>query len=80
MESTDDRLLKIRHSHGPRDGRGGAASCSRAPAVAIGPAIEDGFYYDFDLPRAADDRGPGEIEDADERDRRRAATRSSGRW
>ena len=26
--------------------------------LGIGPAIEDGFYYDFDLPAAADARGP----------------------
>ncbi len=49
-ENQDDLLLRIRHS----------ASHVMAQAVleifpegkyAIGPAIEDGFYYDFDLPR-----------------------------
>jgi threonyl-tRNA synthetase len=50
-EGHDDTLHRIRHS----------ASHVMAQAVlelfpggkiAIGPAIEDGFYYDFDLPRA----------------------------
>src|SRR5512136_2084232 len=50
-EGHDDILHRIRHS----------ASHVMAQAVlelfpggkiAIGPAIEDGFYYDFDLPRA----------------------------
>ena len=49
-EGHDDKLHRIRHS----------ASHVMAQAVlelfpggkiAIGPAIEDGFYYDFDLPR-----------------------------
>jgi len=49
-EEHDDKLHRIRHS----------ASHVMAQAVlemfpggkiAIGPAIEDGFYYDFDLPR-----------------------------
>ncbi len=26
---------------------------------AIGPAIEDGFYYDFELPRVLPQQGPG---------------------
>jgi len=50
-EGHDDQLHRIRHS----------AAHVMAQAVlemfpegkiAIGPAIEDGFYYDFDLPRA----------------------------
>ena len=28
--------------------------------ITIGPAIETGFYYDFDPPRALYSRGPGE--------------------
>jgi len=49
-ENEEDRLLRLRHS----------ASHVMAQAVlemfpegkiAIGPAIESGFYYDFDLPR-----------------------------
>ncbi|MGA2285364.1 MAG: threonine--tRNA ligase [Dehalococcoidia bacterium] len=51
MESKDERLHRMRHS----------ASHIMAQAVlsifpeakfAIGPAIENGFYYDFDLPRS----------------------------
>ncbi len=51
MESNDERLHRMRHS----------ASHVMAQAVlslfpeakfAIGPAIENGFYYDFDLPRS----------------------------
>ena len=51
MANSDDRLDTIRHS----------ASHVMAEAVlqmfpdakfAIGPAIDEGFYYDFDLPRA----------------------------
>jgi len=51
MEAHDDRLHRIRHS----------AAHVMAEAVmemfpdakfAIGPAIADGFYYDFDLPRS----------------------------
>ena len=30
--------------------------------IAIGPPIEDGFYYDFDLPRALTPDDLGEIE------------------
>ena len=51
MDSKDERLTRMRHS----------ASHIMAEAVlslfpeakfAIGPAIENGFYYDFDLPRS----------------------------
>ncbi len=51
MESEDERLTRMRHS----------ASHIMAEAVvslfpdaklAIGPAIENGFYYDFELPRS----------------------------
>jgi len=51
MDSNNERLTKMRHS----------ASHIMAEAVlslfpeakfAIGPAIENGFYYDFDLPRS----------------------------
>ena len=57
-EVKQDRLLEIRHSF----------SHVMAEAVlqvfpdaklAIGPAIDDGFYYDFDLPRALTHGGPG---------------------
>ena len=36
---------------GARHGRGGPRPVPRAPSSGIGPAIDDGFYYDFDLPR-----------------------------
>ena len=39
--------------------------------LGIGPAIADGFYYDFDLPRAADAGRPGGDRGADARERRR---------
>ena len=53
----DERLYRMRHS----------AAHIMAEAVlemfpeakfAIGPPIDNGFYYDFLLPRAADARGP----------------------
>ena len=50
-----------------RHGRGGAWSCSPSAKLGIGPAIEDGFYYDFDLPRAADARRPRGDRGADAR-------------
>ena len=36
-----------------RDGPGGHATCSPGAKYAIGPAIADGFYYDFELPDGA---------------------------
>ena len=36
---------------GARHGRGRPRTCSRARSSGIGPAITDGFYYDFQLPR-----------------------------
>lgn len=48
--SKDEQLYRIRHSmaHVMAD-----AVLEKFPEakIAIGPAIEDGFYYDFDLPR-----------------------------
>ena len=37
----------------PRDGAGRARPVARAADFGIGPPIEDGFYYDFDLPDGA---------------------------
>lgn len=47
----DSQLYRIRHSAAHIMAQ---AVLERFPdgKVAIGPAIEDGFYYDFDLPRA----------------------------
>ena len=39
--------------------------------LGIGPAIDDGFYYDFDLPAAADPGRPRGDRGADGRERRR---------
>src|SRR5512139_409264 len=46
----DDRLHRIRHSTAHVMAQ---AVLEMFPEgkIAIGPAIEDGFYYDFDLPR-----------------------------
>jgi threonyl-tRNA synthetase len=47
----DSRLYRIRHSSAHIMAQ---AMLERMPEtkIAIGPPIEDGFYYDFDLPRA----------------------------
>jgi len=49
-ERKDDRLYRIRHSAAHVMAQ---AVLERFPGakLAIGPAIENGFYYDFDLPR-----------------------------
>ena len=61
-DHNDERLRRLRHS----------AAHVMAQAViekfpdgkaAIGPPIDDGFYYDFDLPRALTPDDLGEIED-----------------
>ena len=68
----DSELYRIRHS----------AAHVMAQAVlemfpeakyTIGPPIENGFYYDFDLPRTADPGRPGEDREAHAPDHRRAA-------
>src|SRR6056297_407479 len=48
--SQDEQLHKIRHSMAHVMAE---AVIEKFPGtkVAIGPSIEDGFYYDFDLPR-----------------------------
>ena len=43
--------------------------------VAIGPAIDDGFYYDFELPRAGD--GETSTDDAEMRNILKAERRRS---
>ncbi len=45
--------------------------------LAIGPPIEDGFYYDFDLPRPLTPDDLTEIEARDTQDHRRQITRST---
>ena len=46
----DSQLYRIRHSAAHVMAQ---AVLEKFPGakIAIGPAIEDGFYYDFDLPR-----------------------------
>ena len=50
----DSRLFRIRHSSAHVMAQ---AMLERFPeaGIAIGPPIEDGFYYDFDLPRPLTD-------------------------
>ena len=51
MENKDEKLLKIRHSTAHVMAEAVLTIFPDAK-IAIGPAIEDGFYYDFDLPRS----------------------------
>ena len=46
--------------------------------LGIGPAIDDGFYYDLVLPRAAHPRRPRRDRGADGATASRPTTRSSG--
>ncbi len=57
------------------------AVCDLYPGAkyAIGPAIEDGFYYDFELPAALSPDDLPRIEERDARDRRRPTSRSCAR-
>ena len=54
MSSDVDQLYRIRHSAAHIMAE---AMLERFPLakIAIGPPIEDGFYYDFDLPRSVTD-------------------------
>ncbi|MBN2443252.1 MAG: threonine--tRNA ligase [Spirochaetales bacterium] len=51
MTNSEEKLLKIRHSFSHVMAEAVLAMFPSAK-VAIGPAIEHGFYYDFDLPRS----------------------------
>lgn len=57
----DSMLYRIRHSSAHIMAQ---AVLEKFPGgkVAIGPAIEDGFYYDFDLPRSVNPEDLAEIE------------------
>ena len=57
----DSMLYRIRHSSAHIMAQ---AVLEKFPGgkVAIGPAIEDGFYYDFDLPRTVNPEDLAEIE------------------
>ena len=50
-EITEEKLLKIRHSTAHVMAEA-VLSLFPETKTAIGPAIEDGFYYDFDVPEA----------------------------
>ena len=63
----DSQLYKIRHSSAHVMAE---AMLERFPEakIAIGPPIEDGFYYDFDLPTAISDEDIKWVEKANEED------------
>jgi threonyl-tRNA synthetase len=57
----DSQLYRIRHSAAHVMAQ---AVLEKFPdaKIAIGPPIEDGFYYDFDLPRPLTEEDVSEIE------------------
>jgi threonyl-tRNA synthetase len=55
-------LYRIRHSAAHIMAQAVMEMFSGQAKFAIGPAIEDGFYYDFDLPRALTPEDLGQIE------------------
>ncbi len=57
----DSQLYKIRHSAAHVMAQAVLEKFPEAK-IAIGPPIEDGFYYDFDLPRPLTDQDLQEIE------------------
>jgi len=57
----DSKLYRIRHSTAHVMAQAVLEKFPEAK-IAIGPPIEDGFYYDFDLPRPLTDDDLGEIE------------------
>jgi threonyl-tRNA synthetase len=61
MENQSDRLLRIRHSTAHVMAEA-VLKLFPAAKIAIGPPIEDGFYYDFDLPRALNPEDLEQIE------------------
>ncbi|MBA7655034.1 Threonine--tRNA ligase [subsurface metagenome] len=62
MQDRSEKLLKIRHSTAHVMAEA-VLSLFSGTKFAIGPAIEDGFYYDFDLPRALKQEDLKEIEE-----------------
>ena len=64
--SENEKLHKIRHSMAHVMAEAVLEKFPQAK-IAIGPAIEDGFYYDFDLPRSLVEE---DLEDITERMRR----------
>jgi len=57
----DSKLYRIRHSAAHVMAQAVLEKFPQAK-IAIGPPIEDGFYYDFDLPRPLTDEDLAEIE------------------
>ncbi len=57
----DSKLYRIRHSTAHIMAQAVLEKFPEAK-IAIGPPIEDGFYYDFDLPRALTEEDLAEIE------------------
>ncbi len=51
MSNPDDKLYKIRHSAAHVLAQAVMEYLGAEVKIAIGPPIEDGFYYDFELPR-----------------------------
>ncbi len=74
----DSQLYRVRHSAAHIMAQAVLEKFQGAK-VAIGPAIEDGFYYDFDLPRPL---SPEDLEDIEKRMREiiRGCCPSSARW
>lgn len=61
-QDRDERLLKIRHSTSHVMAEAVLEKFPEAK-LAIGPAIDDGFYYDFDLPRPLSEEDLSDIEE-----------------
>ena len=57
-----DRLQRLRHSAAHVMAEAVLELFPQAKITAIGPPIEDGFYYDFELPRALTDEDLTAIE------------------
>ncbi len=57
----DSQLYRIRHSAAHVMAQAVLEKFPEAK-IAIGPPIEDGFYYDFDLPRPLTEEDLAEIE------------------
>ena len=66
MSGAHDQLYKIRHSAAHVMAQA-VREIFPAASIAIGPPIDDGFYYDFDLPRALT---PDDLADIESRMRR----------
>ena len=69
-EHMDEKLSKVRHSMSHVMAEAVLQMFPTAQ-IAIGPAIENGFYYDFDLPRTLTSEDLDEISAADAETSRR---------